>query len=191
MQTCNHMRIKVSRSAAPAVSDPRRALVFGLPFAAAALSAMAVPAAMAMQVGQEAPDFEVPSSDGGQLRLSDHRGRVVYLDFWASWCGPCRQSFPWMEQMHQRYAGQGLRILAIALDQKEADARTFLGRHRVTFTVGFDTQGRTPRVYSVRAMPSSVLIGRDGRILATHQGFRAEDKGPLEKLVKSALEVSS
>jgi cytochrome c biogenesis protein CcmG, thiol:disulfide interchange protein DsbE len=112
------------------------------------------------------------------LDLTALRGRVVYLDFWASWCGPCRQSFPWMQTMKAAYEGQGLTVIAVNLDTDRADADRFLDQFKPTFDVRFDPQGEYAEFFKIGGMPSSVLIDRHGVKRFTHIGFRPAD-GPL------------
>lgn len=140
--------------------------------------------------GTPAPDFSLEGRQG-PVRLADYKGKTVYLDFWASWCGPCRQSFPWMNEMQAKYGGQGLRVVGINLDQKAADAQAFLKDNPAQFDVAFDAAGKTPRQYAVKGMPTSVLIGPDGKVLAVHVGFRAEQKAELEQKIKAALKDPS
>ncbi|RPH46527.1 MAG: TlpA family protein disulfide reductase [Burkholderiales bacterium] len=140
----------------------------------------------ALPTGEQAPDLAL-RTDSGTGTLSELRGRVVWLDFWASWCGPCRQSFPWMEAMQQRYGSQGLQVVALNLDAKAESARRFLAEHRATFTVAFDPSGDSARRYAVRAMPTSVLIGADGRVRTVHAGFRDADRPTLEAALRDAL----
>jgi len=162
----------------------RRVLQFGA--LAAAGIALRPLLADALPSGEEAPEL-VLRTDTGTVSLAEQRGRVVWLDFWASWCGPCRQSFPWMEAMHQRHGAQGLQVIAVNLDAKPDAARRFLAEHRASFTVAFDPAGDSARRYTVRAMPTSVLIGADGRIRTAHAGFRDEDRKPLEAALREAL----
>ena len=105
------------------------------------------------------------------LDLSAFRGRVVYLDFWASWCGPCRQSFPWMESMKNTYEAQGLTILAINVDHDRGDADRFLRIFHPDFEIRFDPQGSWPEQFNVSGMPTSVIIDRHGVVRFTHVGF--------------------
>ncbi len=119
-----------------------------------------------------------PLRAASPLDLASLRGRVVYLDFWASWCGPCRLSFPWMETMKSAYEGQGLEIVAVNLDGDRADADKFLKRFHPTFDVRFDPKGEIAELYKVQGMPSSVLIDRHGVTRFTHVGFRPVD-GPI------------
>src|SRR5271168_2824701 len=116
-----------------------------------------------------------PTQAASPLDLTSLRGKVVYLDFWASWCGPCKQSFPWMETLKGTYDRQGLTVIAVNLDMDRADADKFLDRFRPTFEVRFDPKGELAAFYKVQAMPSSVLIDRHGVTRFTHEGFRPVD----------------
>lgn len=160
-------------------------LFSGLMAAALALSALP---GQAIEVGQLAPAFELPARQG-LLKSSELKGQVVYLDFWASWCGPCKQSFPWMNEMNARYASKGLRVVGVNLDQKPEDAKAFLGDNPATFDIAFDAKASTPRQYGVRGMPTSMLIGADGKVLLVHTGFRLEQRKELEQQIRQALNV--
>ncbi|MCX7174428.1 MAG: TlpA disulfide reductase family protein [Proteobacteria bacterium] len=156
--------------------------------AAMALSALAALPALAVESGQAAPEFDLPGRQG-TVKLSDFKGKTVYLDFWASWCGPCKQSFPWMNDMHRRYSGKGLRVVGINVDQKTDDAKAFLKDNPAGFDVVFDQGGKTPRTYAIKGMPTSVLIGPDGKILMMHNGFKDETRDELEHQIKLALNI--
>jgi len=119
--------------------------------------------------------------------LAEFRGKLVYLDFWASWCVPCRQSFPWMNSMYHQYGKDGLVVLAVNMDQIRADADSFLKQYPAEFSVRFDAQGQLAQQFKVRGMPTSVLIGRDGKLLWTHEGFRSKDPATLEQAIRAAL----
>ena len=133
-----------------------------------------------------APDFDLAGRTAS-VKLSDYKGKTVYLDFWASWCGPCRQSFPWMNDMQSRYSAKGLRIVAIDVDQNSDDGKAFLKDNPARFDVAFDPSGKTPRAYAVKGMPTSVLIGPDGKVLMVHNGFRPEERQALEAQIKLSL----
>jgi cytochrome c biogenesis protein CcmG, thiol:disulfide interchange protein DsbE len=129
----------------------------------------------------------VPVHAVSSLDLAGLRGRVVYLDFWASWCGPCRQSFPWMETMKSTYEVHGLEIVAINLDKNRADADKFLKQFHPTFDVRFDPRGELAELYEVQGMPSSVLIDRHGVVRFTHVGFRPVDGAIYEAQLRELL----
>lgn len=145
-------------------------------------------AALAVAPGEPAPAFEL-QGDSGMVRLSDFKGKTVYLDFWASWCVPCRQSFPWMNELSARYNDRGFHVIAINVDKRVSDAAKFLEKTPARFQLAYDAAGSTPRAYEVKAMPTSVLIGADGKVLAVHRGFAEEDKPRLEAAVRQALGV--
>jgi thiol-disulfide isomerase/thioredoxin len=150
---------------------------------AAALAAS--PQALAAQPGSTAPAFALPGSKG-EVRLADYRGKFVYVDFWAAWCVPCRKSFPWMNQLQQRYAGQ-LAVVAVNVDTQRADAEKFLASTPASFTIAYDPAGTTPAAYGIKGMPSSVLVGPDGKVLFEHAGFK-EGSGPkLEEMIAQAI----
>jgi thiol-disulfide isomerase/thioredoxin len=119
--------------------------------------------------------------------LRDLHGRVVYVDFWASWCVPCRESFPWMKALEQRYGDRGLSIVAVNLNHDDKNARRFLHVFRPNFTVIFDPSGRLARRYHVIGMPTSVLIDRSGMIRFIHVGFFLGRRAEYEQQVRELL----
>ena len=134
----------------------------------------------------QAPDIDLPGING-KVHLENFKGKVVYLDFWASWCVPCKKSFPWMNEMKQSYAAQGFEIVAVNLDKDRKLADEFLKEMDVNFKVAFDEAGKSASEYKLRGMPSSYLIGRDGKVYASHIGFREKDKEQLEQAIKNLL----
>ena len=131
-------------------------------------------------------DFELPGKTSS-VKLSDFKGKVVYLDFWASWCGPCKQSFPWMNAMQEKYRSQGLEIVGVNLDMNSDDAQKFLATTPAKFTIAFDNKGQTPKIYGVKAMPSSYVLSRDGKIIYQHMGFNDHEKDKLEQKLTGNL----
>lgn len=121
-----------------------------------------------------APNFSIANIHGGRINLDDFKGSLVYVDFWASWCGPCRKSFPFMEELQQQY-GDDLAVIAINMDKEEGDAHRFLADHEVTFLIGHDPNGDVAKQFGVIAMPSSFIIDRDGLIQEAHTGFKSKD----------------
>nr|WP_315220330.1 TlpA disulfide reductase family protein [uncultured Duganella sp.] len=149
-------------------------------------AALGASSAFALEKGASAPQFDLQGMEGA-VQLAKLTGKVVYVDFWASWCGPCRQSFPWMNEMQAKYGPRGFQIVGINVDAKSEDAKTFLATTPAKFTIAFDPKGATPRQYGIKGMPSSVLIGPDGKVLLEHSGFRDADRAELEAKIQSAL----
>lgn len=138
---------------------------------------------------EPAPDFKLLTfPDDSSISLKDLKGRVVYLDFWATWCPPCRKSFPWMDEMHERYSDEGLTIIAVSIDKKRELIERFVGKMDPAFIVAHDPRGKVAKTYKLRAMPTSYLIDRDGQLTKTHMGFRNKDKKRLESTIQSLLE---
>jgi len=104
-----------------------------------------------------------------------YQGSVLYVDFWASWCAPCRASFPFMNQLKAKYAQAGLEIVAVNLDSNRADAERFLKRIPADFKIYFDPEGMVAREFGVKGMPHSFLLNKEGEIIETHIGFRQKD----------------
>lgn len=157
--------------------------------AAAALTAalFAVPA-QALEVGDAAPVLKLPTATGAApMELAALKGKVVYVDFWASWCGPCKQSFPWMNDMQTKFGARGLEVVAINVDAKMADAQRFLATSPARFTVAYDAAGDSPKQFAIKGMPTSYLLDRDGKITLVHSGFRDADRSELEGAIVSAL----
>jgi cytochrome c biogenesis protein CcmG/thiol:disulfide interchange protein DsbE len=152
------------------------------------LAAGAMPA-HAIESGQGVPAFSVTKLGGGSITQADVQGSVVYLDFWASWCGPCRHSFPWMNEMQAKYGSRGFKVLAINLDQKTADAEAFLKQNPANFTVALDPKSEAPTKFQVKGMPTSYLIAADGKVTKVHAGFRPEDQKELEAAIEQALKA--
>ena len=151
-----------------------------------AAAALAWLPAWPADVGQAAPPVALAGREGA-VNLAAWKGKVVFIDFWASWCAPCRLSFPWLNEMQARYGARGLQVLAINVDRQRADADNFLAQVPARVAVAFDPQGDTPRRYAVKAMPSSVLVGADGKVIQQHAGFRDDDKAALEAAIVAAL----
>lgn len=153
-------------------------------------AAALLPLSRGAQAGEPAPLFSLPGADG-TVSLEALRGKVVLVDFWASWCAPCKQSFPWLSQLQARLGPRGLQVVALNLDREREAADAFLRelqpRLSAPLLVAYDSAGETPRRYRVRGMPTSVLVGADGQVLLHHAGFRDEDKPLLDAAVLSAL----
>ena len=147
-----------------------------------ALAACVSHSAHAVEVGQPAPNIALQGTPVAQ-QLADLRGRYVYVDFWASWCGPCKLSFPWMGTLQARYKPSELTVLTINLDKQQRDADRFLQQNPATFAVAFDPAGESAKRFALKTMPSSFLIGPDGQVLWTHRGFTLDQRPDLDRQI--------
>jgi cytochrome c biogenesis protein CcmG, thiol:disulfide interchange protein DsbE len=143
--------------------------------------------AWSIGVGDPAPAFVLPTAAGESVALDTLKGRVVYVDFWASWCGPCRRSFPWMNEMQQKYGARGLTVVGINVDKRRPDALRFLQQTPAAFTVVYDEAGKTPDAYAVKGMPSSYLVDTAGKVVAQESGFRDGQKAELEEHIRALV----
>ncbi len=133
----------------------------------------------AIELGESVSEFEIPGFAQAQS-LSELKGKWIYLDFWASWCVPCRQSFPFMNDMQTKLQGKNIQIIAVNVDVKKTDAERFLLQNPSKFPVAYDPKGELPRKMNLKSMPTSYLINPQGKVVFMHAGFRAEDKKLLE-----------
>lgn len=141
-------------------------------------------------------DLKKCAPDGIQLNgeidltsiFASSKDQLLYVDFWASWCGPCKLSFPFMNQLHSEFDGKGLEIIAISVDKKESDALKFLKRNPSEFAVALDSTGTCPELFDVQGMPHSFIVDHSGKILYSHIGFRPSDPKTLKQEIKRLLE---
>jgi len=144
--------------------------------------------AAGVAVGQMAPAVNLPTlSAEGEMTLGSLRGKVVYLDFWASWCGPCRISFPQLEQLRQELGPDDFEVLAVNVDENKADAQKFLAEVPVSYPVVHDGNGNTPQSYGILGMPTGYLIDKRGVVREIHQGFRKSDGDKLRAAIVALL----
>jgi len=143
--------------------------------------------AHAVRIGEAAPAFELVQADGKPVALAKLRGSVVYVDFWASWCAPCKRSFPWMNALYDRHRGEGLIIVGVNVDKRRPDADRFLRDMPATFPIVFDAAGATPAAFDVKGMPSSYLVDRRGVVVAVEEGFHDERTATLEAQIRALL----
>ena len=141
------------------------------------------PAALATK----APVFELPG-DSGTVSLKEYRNQVVFVDFWASWCVPCKYSFPWMNEMQERYGKDGLKVIGINVDKDKAMAKKFLEHVPATFDIAYDPEGEIADLYSLKVMPSSYLIDRDGNLVHAHKGFKTSDGSQMEDMIRKLID---
>ncbi|MCE9680241.1 TlpA family protein disulfide reductase [Shewanella sp. AS1] len=131
---------------------------------------------------------QVQTEQGNKVTLEEFKGKVVYVDFWASWCGPCRKSFPWMNAMHAKYAQQGLAIVAINLDNDTSLAKQFLEKLPADFAIRYDPEGQASEAFNLLGMPSSFIFNKQGELVQTHVGFFTEDSDRYEQELRALLE---
>ena len=138
--------------------------------------------AFAVSPGEMAPNFNLKNLATGKLdSLKKYRGKVVYLDFWASWCGPCRQSLPLLNTLRQELKRKGFEVIAVNLDENLSDATKFLDQYPVQYPVLLNPKGTVPNLYKLPGMPTSYLIDRKGKIQKVHVGFKEADIAEIRK----------
>lgn len=156
-------------------------LIAGLALASASLFGQAE------TLNAPAPDFTLKSNQGENLRLEDFRGQVVMLNFWASWCGPCRQEMPVMDELHAQYKDLGFTVLAVSVDENSAEADQFLDAVPVIFPILYDNERAVSELYGVDAMPSTVMIDRDGNARFLHRGYKPGYEDAYAEQVKQLI----
>ena len=134
-----------------------------------------------------APDFSLPARNGGEVRLSELRGQVVMINFWATWCGPCRQEMPLLQQIHAKYEPLGFTMLGVNVEPDSVAAQNWLKGMPVTFPILFDRKSEVSSSFGVEAMPSSVLIDREGRVRHVHRGYKPGDEAVYADLVRGLV----
>lgn len=155
---------------------------------ACAALALLTPCALALQIGDAAPEFSRPRiSDNALVALSDYRGKVVYVDFWAAWCEPCRQSMPALNGLRNSFREDGFEVLAVNLDLNRDWAERFLRQHPVDYPVVLDPEGEVPVKYGVEKMPSGFFVDRKGRIREIHQGFQPGNVARIKYVIETLL----
>lgn len=149
---------------------------------------LATPTLAGVATGQPAPALSYPKLPGNNdhTSLESLRGKIVYLDFWASWCGPCRLSFPQLESLRADLGVRGFEVLAVSVDENLEDALAFLEEHHVSYPVVWDPSGESPAAWGILGMPTGYLIDRQGVVKLVHQGFR---KGDGERLRREILKL--
>lgn len=153
--------------------------------AAAALSLSASAASIAP--GAAAPAFQLHSSASTDLSLSDLKGQVVLINFWASWCGPCRQEMPVLEQLYKRYKAAGFTLLGVNVEPKSGDAEGFLKATPVSFPILFDPDSKVSKLYEVSGMPSTVILDRTGKVRYIHHGYKPGEESEYQDQIRSLV----
>ena len=144
-------------------------------------------AAMAIPSKGKAPDFTLKSRKGGNVKLSEYRGKVIMINFWASWCGPCRKEMPLLEELYQRYKDGGFTLLGVNVEEDSAAAKDLLKEVRVSFPILFDNENKVSQLYNVEAMPSTVILDRDGNMRFVHKGYQPGYEDEYQKQVRELI----
>lgn len=144
-------------------------------------------ASMASEVSGSAPDFTLKSGAGENLKLAEFRGQVVLINFWASWCGPCRQEMPLLDQLYQQYKALGFVVLGVNVDEDVAQANMLLKKVQVNFPVVYDTANKVSELYRVSGMPTTVIVDRDGNMRYRHEGYLPGYEDTYQQQVRTLL----
>ena len=155
--------------------------------AALALSLALSASAHAVGLKDSAPDFTLKSLEGSNLRLEEYRGQVVLINFWASWCGPCRQEMPLLDRLHHRYEDTGFAVLGVNVEGEAAPAQEIVDKTNVTFPILIDDSQKVSELYNLQAMPSTVVIDRDGVVRYIHLGYKPGDEAKYVEVVKKLI----
>lgn len=134
-----------------------------------------------------APDFTLQSSTGENVRLAEQRGKVVMLNFWASWCGPCRKEMPLLDAMYQRYSSAGFVLYGVNVEEDNTDAKKLLKELGVTFPVLFDTESKASSLYNVDAMPTTVVIDKKGQVRYVNRGYKDGDENKYRDQIRELI----
>ncbi len=138
-------------------------------------------------VSMPAPNFTLKSLAGKNIKLSELTGNVVLINFWASWCGPCRQEMPLLNAIHNKYEPLGFTVLGVNVEEQVANAKSFIAERPVDFPILLDSKNRISKLYNVIAMPTTVVVDRDGKIRFIHQGYQSGDEVKYRKMVKTLV----
>jgi peroxiredoxin len=152
----------------------------------AGMMAAALPAA-ALELDRAAPDFTLKSLGGKNLKLSEMAGNVVLINFWASWCGPCREEMPLLNDLHKKYEPLGFAVFGVNVEEDVKGATGFLQNFPVDFPVLLDSANQVSKQYKVIAMPTTVLVDRDGKVRYLHQGYKSGDEIKYQQMVKKLV----
>lgn len=135
----------------------------------------------------KAPDFTLKSNSGKNIRLSDLRGQVVMINFWASWCGPCRQEMPILDQLYKRYSKLGFTLIGVNVEQDSGKANAYLKDIPVSFPILYDTANQTSKLYNINAMPTTVMVDRNGNMRFIHHGYKPGYENDYKKQIKALI----
>ena len=152
-----------------------------------AVAVMGTTQASSVKLSTEAPDFTLKTLNGPNVRLEEYRGQVVLINFWASWCGPCRQEMPILDKLHQRYEDTGFAVLGVNVEVEMGPARKVVDKTNVSFPVLIDEAQTVSEMYQLEAMPSTVVVDRDGVVRYVHRGYKPGDEAKYVEVVKRLI----
>lgn len=138
-------------------------------------------------LAEMAPDFSLKTWQGDNVRLAEQRGDIILINFWASWCGPCLQEMPKLEQLAQKYQDLGVQVWGVNVETDTAAALAYLAKLPVTFPILFDNENKVSAAYAVKAMPTTVIINKDGKVKAVHHGYQSGYEKKYEQDIKKLL----
>ena len=143
--------------------------------------------AASVTAGAPAAAFQLPAAVGDPVSLAGLKGQVVLINFWASWCGPCRQEMPILDQLYKKYKAAGFTLLGVNVEPKSGDAISFLKATPVSFPILFDTQSKVSNLYEVSGMPSTVIVDRKGNVRYVHHGYKPGDESQYLDQIRSLM----
>ena len=141
----------------------------------------------ALDIGQSAPDFTLKSTQGKNLNLAEQRGQIIVINFWASWCGPCRKEMPVLQTFHNKYQNLGVSVWGVNVEQENQAGQDFLADLNLNFPIFFDSSNKISANYQVEAMPTTVIVDRDGNQRLLHKGYKSGDERKYKQAVKALL----
>ena len=150
-------------------------------------AAIALGLSSLVAMAEPAQDFTLPSSSGENVRLAEQRGQVVMLNFWASWCGPCRQEMPLLDEMSKRYSSAGFVLYGVNVEEDNTDAKKLIQQLGVTFPILYDAESKASSLYNVDAMPTTVLIDKKGEIRFVNRGYKPGDENKYRDQIRELI----
>src|SRR5690348_17056499 len=171
------------------MQNPIRRLSAGIvaTLAACAATVIALPAAVAADPSGPAPQFTLPEKGGGQLSLAQYKGQVVMINFWASWCGPCRQEMPLLEDIYKKYNKLGFTLIGVNVEPDSKAADDWLKQTPVSFPILYDRDSKVSKLYDVAGMPSTAIIDRGGKLRVLHRGYKPGDENEYLDSIRSLI----
>jgi peroxiredoxin len=152
-----------------------------------ATAALALPALAADPTGGPAPQFTLGSKAGPSVSLAQYKGQVVMLNFWASWCGPCRQEMPLLESIYKKYRPMGFTLIGVNVEPDSNAANEWLKQTPVSFPILYDKESKVSKMYDVAGMPSTVIIDRTGKVRMLHRGYKPGDENEYLDSIRSLV----